>query len=375
MKILHVFRNSSLDSFGGIETSISELILGLQKYGVASEMITISKCGKNYQSKMNQCNVHNFKETVSIGSSRFSLQAYRKFNDIAKNCDLIHFNYPDPFCDLLALKLRRKKPYIITYHSDIVKQKILKIIYKKLENSFLENAQVIIGTSPQYIASSANLTKFNHKTKLIPIGISADTTYDNTAELREKYCNILDKPYLLFIGANRHYKGISIIEEAFNNSDLKVVLIGINQNEIGSTGCSYNLKENNLIAIGAVNENEKRFLLAHCTAIMLPSTNRSEAFGIALLEGLKFAKPLISTELNTGSSFVNLHCKTGYIVQPDNAGELRTAANALIQNKRVQKLMGEFAKSRFEQNFQSSITAEKYKKVYFDTLKIWAQSR
>ena len=125
---------------------------------------------------------------------------------------------------------------------------------------------------------------------------------------------------------------------------------------------------NNVFLTGNVDEEDKSALLKLCNALVLPSHYRNEAFGIVLLEASLMAKPLICTELGTGTTHVNINNVTGLIVQPKNVDELRDAMNFLINNPEIAQNMGVAASNRFKQNFTAELMCERYATIYRDIL-------
>jgi rhamnosyl/mannosyltransferase len=117
--------------------------------------------------------------------------------------------------------------------------------------------------------------------------------------------------------------------------------------------------------VGPVGDDDKVALLTLCHALTFPSHLRSEAFGISLLEGAMFGKPLISTEIGTGTSYVNVNRETGLVVPPSDAIALREAMEKLWNNDRLAAALGVNARARFNKNF----TAEKMVDGYVDLYK------
>ncbi|MDE4984400.1 glycosyl transferase, partial [Francisella tularensis subsp. holarctica] len=74
--------------------------------------------------------------------------------------------------DLLQTICRLKKPYIVTYHSDIYKQKRLMMLYKTLMKRFLNGAKYILPTSPNYLETSENLREIKVPKKVIPMSLN-----------------------------------------------------------------------------------------------------------------------------------------------------------------------------------------------------------
>ena len=97
---------------------------------------------------------------------------------------------------------------------------------------------------------------------------------------------------------------------------------------------------------------------------VFPSHLRSEAFGISLLEAAMHAKPLISTEIGTGTSYININNETGFTVPPENPEALQNAMQFLWDNPEKAAEMGKSARNRYKQVFTADKMAEEYAKLY-----------
>ena len=115
---------------------------------------------------------------------------------------------------------------------------------------------------------------------------------------------------------------------------------------------------------GYIPDKSKMALIKLCRALVLPANLRSEAFGVSLLEGAMNGKPLISTEVGTGTSFVNIDAETGYVVPPENARLLAHAMNRLVTDPEQAERLGRNALARFESVFTSDQMAAAYLDEY-----------
>ena len=61
---------------------------------------------------------------------------------------------------------------------------------------------------------------------------------------------------------------------------------------------------------GTLPNQEKAYCYQKCVGVVFPSDMRSEAFGVTLIEGAAFSKPLISCEIGTGTTYINLDGET-----------------------------------------------------------------
>jgi rhamnosyl/mannosyltransferase len=97
---------------------------------------------------------------------------------------------------------------------------------------------------------------------------------------------------------------------------------------------------------------------------VLPSHLRSEAFGMALVEAAMFGRPMISCAIGTGTSFVNQHEVSGFVVASESPAALAAAMNTLLSDEALARRMGRAARARYEQLFSGAALGEAYAKLY-----------
>ena len=147
MKVLHLSSTYAPDSFGGIETSVHHLCLSLKSLGIESRVMTLSPNSDITEIDISGIKVFRAKQSFIFASNRVSFQAISLFKELIEWADIIHYNYPWPFSDLLHFYCGVNKKAVVTYHADIIKQKRLKYFYKPLQNSFLRDVTKIVCTS------------------------------------------------------------------------------------------------------------------------------------------------------------------------------------------------------------------------------------
>ncbi|MDP3372012.1 MAG: glycosyltransferase [Candidatus Paracaedibacteraceae bacterium] len=361
MKVLHVYKTYYPDTFGGIEHVILTLSKSLSKMGITSEVFCLTS-NETKSHIVDNIQVHRFKANFTIASTPFSMIAFKKFKAIAEQFDIIHYHFPYPFSDMLHLFTNIKKPTVLTYHSDIVKQKVFYQMYKPLMNRFLNNINQIIATSPGYIESSPVLQNFKSKTNLIPIGIDKNDYISPLAPNVQNLKNSFGTRFFAFIGVLRYYKGLHILIEAVRNTDIQIVIAGSGPIEDSLKKQAAGMT--NIHFMGAITEQQKADLLEACYGFIFPSHLRSEAFGISLLEAAMYRKPLISCEIATGTSYINEDNVTGFVVEPNCSDQLKKAMLSLLANFDLAKEMGENAYKRYEKLFTRNQMTAAHKNIY-----------
>ena len=365
IKVLHFFKTSLPSTMGGVEQVIDQLCRGTKQYNIDSSVLALTNSSvfRPY-SEYNGYKLHLVKSDLKIAATDFSLSAFHKFSQLAKQVDIIHYHFPWPFMDLVHFATRIKKPTLITYHSDIVRQKNLMVLYKPLMNAFLNDVDRIIVTSPNYLESSEVLKKFENKTTIIPIGIAKSSYPLPNLERISYWKNLFRSDFFLFIGVLRYYKGIHVLLEASVDTEIPVVIVGNGplREKLECEAKRLGLK--NVYFVGAIPDEDKVALLYLCFGIVFPSHLRSEAFGISLLEGAMYGKPMISCEIGTGTSFINKNNITGLVIPPDNSVALKNAMFELWSNPLSAKQLGMNAEEHFNRNFTSDEMNENYSKIY-----------
>lgn len=364
MRVLHVYKSAKPNSVGGVETFIDTLCIAGGKIGIKNSVLTLNADGKTADIELNGYKVVQAKQNFSIASTGFSFSAFQKFKNLAKANDVIHYHYPNPFADLLHFSMSVKKPCLVTYHSDIVKQKYLNTVYRPLRESFLNSVDRIIATSPNYLQTSPVLKQYFNKTTVIPIGIDEKVILPSEQKRLSYWRKKLPNPFFLFVGELRYYKGLQFAIEAVAGTELQLVIAGSGKEEKRLKELVASLKTDKISFLGRVSEEDKFALIELCYGFLLPSHLRSEAFGIALLEAAALRKALISCDLGTGTNYVNLNLHTGLVVKPASAVDLRQAMQFLRDNPSVTNSLGMNARERQKHQFSAATMAQGYFEIY-----------
>jgi len=364
MHILQCYKTALPLSMGGVEQVMHHISSGLVAQGHQATILAFAP-----QAQVQEIAYHGYKIIVvpaskEIASMPISLAGFKHFKSLSKIADVVHYHYPFPWMDLMHLVHPHSKPCLMTYHADIVKQKNLLKLYRPLQHYFLNRMTAIVATSPHYMESSMVLQKNLHKVTCIPLGLD-EQHYRVTGPLQlQVWKQKLPERFLAFVGVFRYYKGLQYLFEALAGLDCPLVLIGggPEHEQLLALQAKYQLK--NVIFLGKLDDENKNMVLSLSSGVILPSHLRSEAFGLSLLEGAMFAKPLISCEISTGTSYINQDGLTGWVVKPK---DIRSLRNALLDwhNSPAKALQfGTNARARFLQLFQAQAMVDNYIKLY-----------
>jgi rhamnosyl/mannosyltransferase len=176
-----------------------------------------------------------------------SVAAFRLFAWRAAAADVLHFHFPWPFADLLNMLGVARRPKVMTYHSDIVRQRALSMLYGPLMRRTLMSMDAVVATSPTYIKTSPVLQSIaaTGKVKVIPFGIRDYLPEYSTRQLfaRTKSSildrlNLLQGKFVLALGVLRYYKGLHTLIEAANQVGRTMLFLPARSRKMKSVTCS-----------------------------------------------------------------------------------------------------------------------------------------
>ncbi len=362
MRVLHIYKTYYPDTFGGIEQVILQLALGARRQGIDSDILTVSPSAQPACLQRPEGRVIRGKCNLEIASTPFSLDAARQFSRLHRQYDLLHYHFPWPFADLMHLGMRCTTPAILSYHSDVVAQRTLNLLYTPLRERFLRQMRLIVAASPQYAASSPVLAWHQDRLRVIPYGLEEPPAPE--PERIRYWRERLGEGFMLFVGVLRYYKGLHTLIAAAKGAPYPVVIAGHGPEAERLRAQAQTLGCNNVHFLGRIDEADKIALLHLCHAFVFPSHLRAEAFGISLLEAARQGRAMVSCEIATGTSYVNQHELTGLVIPPENPQALRAAMDALFANATLATRLGTRAQQRFVELFSAQAMVRAYVDAY-----------
>ncbi|MBQ8905707.1 MAG: glycosyltransferase [Ruminococcus sp.] len=340
---------------GGIETLIQMISEGLQSRSSLSVLVCRDQRGGKEITVQNGIRVHACGSWGTYFSCPLSFSFFPAFFRQAKQADVIHFHTPFPLGDLACLLSRYQGRVVISWHSDVVKQKRLRALYLPIMRRFLDRADAVIVATQGHIDSAPELIRIREKCHIIPYGIcSADYLHaPRTPYLTARAKDPAAKK-VFFAGRLVYYKGVDVLLEAFAKTDGCELFLA------GEGGLEQTLREraeelavsDRVHFLGRLPDTDLKSAFADCDLFVLPSVQNSEAFGIVQLEAMVYGKPVINTSLPTGVPCVSLDGQTGLTVPPGDADALRTAIQTLVNDDALRRTYGAAAKQRVLAEFE-----------------------
>jgi rhamnosyl/mannosyltransferase len=364
LKVLHVYKSYYPDTVGGIEQVIAQLATALRTLGDESRIFTLSPQPEPRVLVRGEGEVHRCRTTVEISSNPLSAAAFGEFRKQVAWADVVHYQFPWPFADMLHLGAARSKPSVVSYQSDIVRQKWLLRAYSPLMRRFLRSVDAVVATSPQYRDSSPVLSHLRRDVRVIPNGIDA-ASYPRVSEANLRHWReTVGEGFFLFVGVLRYYKGLETLLHAAKGFGGHVVIAGTGPEAAHLQDTAARNGLSNVHFAGAVTDEDKMSLLQLSRAFVFPSHLRSEAFGMSLLEAAMCGRPMVCCEIGTGTSYINADGTTGFVVPPQDPDSLRAAMERLRGDAPLASHMGDAARARLEELFTAQAMARAYHQLY-----------
>ena len=285
--------------------------------------------------------------------------------------DVIHFHMPNlsAFWALMFPSALRR-PWVIHWQSDIEQSKLsLRLaypFYRAFEYALLERAEAIITTSTQYLAASHPLEPWKQKCQVIPLGV-------DTARLPRMRGVRSDDLWsgrglrVLSVGRLTYYKGFETLIRALRDDDSKQLVI-VGEGEERARLERMLLHEGtpgSVRLMGEVDDDTLHRLMASCDVFCLPSRERTEAFGIVLLEAMRYSKPLVVSDLRgSGVTWVARDGHNAVLFAPGDANALHAALDALATSPARRTLLGHLGYQRYLREFDIADVARRVLEVY-----------
>lgn len=370
-RVLHIYRTYFPETQGGLQESIRQLCLATRPLGVDNTIFALARQPEPTVMDLPEGRLIRARSWLEVASCDFGAwAAFRRCRAAADESDIIQIHYPWPFADLLLPFIRRRnQPVVVTYVSDIVRQKGLGQVYAPLRRYLLGTATRIVASSPNYAETSEVLHDYPEKLCCIPHCLeeapaagTADTLLAAHWEAR------LGRDFFLFVGVLRYYKGLDFLIAAASQVKTPIVIIG--EGPEGEQLCQA-VQRNGLSHVhflGALPDADKLALYGLCRAVVFPSHLRSEAFGITLLEGARAGKPLICCEIGTGTTWINRADETGLVVSPGDPAALAQAMRTLAADDALCRRLGDGARRRWQAHFSPTAIGSAYRRLYDEVL-------
>ncbi len=293
---------------------------------------------------------------------------------------ILHLHLPNPSAFWgLALPEARSVPWVIQWHSDVVPSAIDRRLqpayqcYRPLEQRMLKRAEKILATSKPYLHHSIPLKPWISKCTVVPLGVDPERLPRPEADALQQAERSWRSGCLrvLSVGRLTYYKGFDVlIRAAGRTKGVAVQIVGDGnlrahlQRSIRRKGL-----ENRVLLRGGLSNEMLQALFATCHVFCLPSLERTEAFGVVLLEAMRYGKPIVAGDIpGSGPGWVVREGNCGWLVPPGDVDALAIQLENLAAEPGVCRELGRKGRDNFEKKFHIQSVASDIRDIYADIL-------
>ncbi len=361
MHILHIYKDYA-PVLGGIENHIRTLAELEAAAGHRVTVLVTDPGGLPERETLNGVEVQRLPRLATVASTPLSLSfpsAIRRAGP-----EITHLHFPYPIGEVSQMVAGRGRPYVVTYHSDVVRQRSILFFYRPILKRFLHGAARLMPTSQNYVETSPFLSPLRERCTVIPLCVEAEPFADPAPLIAPK-----GSPTLLFVGRHRYYKGLDVLLQALPGLDARLLVGGDGPMRAAWEALAGELGLGERVRfLGEVDDEDLPGLYASADIFVLPAVSRAEAFGKVLLEAMASGLPCITSELGTGTSFVVQHGVTGLVVPPRDPQALKEAIQTLLDDPEARRRMGEAGRERARREFSPALLLDRVMGVYEQVL-------
>jgi rhamnosyl/mannosyltransferase len=354
-------------SEGGVERHVQSLMAGLEGK-VRFVNLVPSRDGKPREHRLGESVVYEA-PAFAVSNTPISLSMPWRARRLhrQRGFDLAHLHFPDPMSHVAALALPAGVPLVISWHSDIVRQKRFRALYAPFERAILRRAAAVVIGTPAHFRSSQVLPAASVEAKLavVPYGVDFGRfsgPRPRAAAIRREFGERL----VFALGRHVYYKGFEYLLEAMASlTDARLLLGGVGpltadlRRRAEAPGLSGRVE-----FLGHIPDHELADFYYACDLFCMPSVEPSEGFGIAQVEAMACARPVVCCELHNGVTYVNRHEETGLVVPPRDAAALAAALRRLLDDAALRRRLGEQASARVRGEFSLQAQCDAMLAVY-----------
>ena len=345
---------------GGMETHLQTLCGQLRRFADV-KVIVANNGQQSVEDLVDGVEVTRVGNLIDLAAAPICPGMVRQIRET--KADIVHIHFPNPTAILAYLASGHKGRFVMTWHSDIIRQKILGKAFQPILKRVLKRCAAIIATSPNYVESSPLLSAYRERCHVIPLGIPFEefqqVDHAVVAKIRKQY-----GPRIVFsLGRLIYYKGFEYLIQAMKKVDARLLIVGDGplRADLERVAQAHGV-ENRVTFFGEVQNVVPYYHAADVFA--LASTVRSEAFGIVQLEAMACGKPVVNTHLASGVPFVSIDGVTGLTVPPANPEALANAINLLLDDSALRARYGEAGQQRVREEFSLDAMTQRTFQLY-----------
>ncbi|QTP58896.1 glycosyltransferase [Billgrantia antri] len=377
-KVLLVYKHYAPDT-GGIETAVKQYVQWYQAMGHEATVLCCATSGSATRRecvdgvRVIRCGSWGHLKSVPL-SPAFFWHYWRE----TRAADLVHVNLQFPWASMGYWLFGRMRncQWLVSYHMDVHRQKLLKRLTYPFDRYLLTRADQVITGSPKLREHSEMLSAIERDIAILPYALEGgcvEAALAPTAPAREAEQELPAPGYFVFFGRLVEYKGTRPMAAAMRRlaveaPGVRFVVFGRGPEQEAFDRLAKEFPEQVTVIPEFVSERRKYQLISRSAAVLFPSVYPSEAFGIAQLEAMACAKPIINCWLNSGVNWVAPDQECAITVAPHDVEALVAAIQKLDSDPEYRRLLGDAARERFLKEFSETVVAKRFQHLVTSVL-------
>jgi len=359
VKVLHLGKFFP-PSHGGMETHLALLASRLTPF-VEVDVAVAAGGQPHGRETVDGVTVHRMRTLGVVAATPICPELFTVIRDVRP--DLVHLHHPHPLAMLGYLASGSRLPCVVSYHSDIVRQRVLGRLTAPMVRATLRRSAAILVASPDYLESSSVLQPFRRTCHVVPYGFEpvAASRIDPraVARLRSQYGPRL----VLGVGRLTAYKGFEYLVRAMADVDARLLIVGDGpcRRTLARLVTTLGL-DDRVALLGAVPDVAPYY--EACDVFVLPSISRNEAFGLVQLEAMAAGKPVVNTAIGSGVAYACPPGLSGQAVPPADPAALAAAIRRLLADPELRRALGAAGRARVTSEFSAAAMVRETVDIY-----------
>jgi glycosyltransferase involved in cell wall biosynthesis len=348
---------------GGMESHLQALCNGLRPH-VGVRVLVANKSRMGMGDRVEGIAVGRLGRVMDLAGAPLCPAMSSRIRE--SGAELVHLHLPNPTAVLAYLMSGHRGRLVVSYHSDVVRQKVLGAAFNPILHNLLARSDAIVVATRDYLDSSPVLPRYRDRCHIIPYGVDVDQftrEEQAVARIRAEHGDRI----ILSVGRLVYYKGYESLIDAMPMVQGRLLIVGDGPLRSALEERARRLGVGDrVVFLGDVDDPTPYYHAAD--VFVLASIARSEAFGIVQLEAMACGVPVVNTALASGVASVSRNGESGITVEPGRPIELATAIMRLLENPELRASLGRRGRSRVEAEFSDRLMIERTLQLYHQVM-------
>ncbi len=283
--------------------------------------------------------------------------------------DVWHLHTPNISMMLAVLAMPRLRPLVVTHHSDIIRQRLLRHLVRPVEEAVYRRAARLLSNNPPYVDGSDTLKRFLPKVESLPLGLDLTPYRSPSAAARAHAADLRRRhpgPIWASVGRLVYYKALDVALRGLREVPGTLVVIGTGPMEAAWRALAADLGvADRVVWVGRADDDQLAGTYQAATALWFPSNARSEGFGLVQVEAMASGCPVVNAAIpDSGVAWVCRHEEAGLTVPLNDPAAFAAASRRLVDEPGLREKLGAEARRQAVERFDHRTMAAQSLAIY-----------